>query len=718
MKQELLSPAGDMESLYQAIHNGADAVYVGLKQFGARHYAKNFSKEEIKEAIGLCHLYGVRLYATMNTLIKDNEVADFLEMIEFLHKEGIDAVIMQDFGMICLVLEMFPNLEVHASTQANNSSIETIQLFSKLGVKRVVLSRELSLEQINQIPVDIEKEVFIHGALCISYSGNCYMSSMLGNRSGNRGECVGNCRLKYDLEQNGKTILKNQYLLSTKELNTSTQFEDLLNSNIQSFKIEGRMKSAEYVGFITRFYRKLIDKKEFSIEEETEKLKVLFNRNFTLGNLFCDKNMMNPTSPNHIGIPIGKVIRVTKKYITIQLNKEIHQEDGIRFLESGKGLIVNYLYDEKKNLISSCSSRVLIDNKVGLTTLDHVYKTIDKKLIDSLKELPSKKIGVEFYITAKKNQKLRIAVSDLVHKVEEEGELVEKAITNSITKDRIKRQIERLGNTPFFSTKVEVDMDSDIFLSIKELNKLRRTVIEKLIQIRRNDKKPFIKRKVSFPKINTTIHHSLTASVMTSDQLETCLQLGFERIYVSDLSLYQKYKNRKEVYFQLKRNLFQIEKSLQERNVVGENILFSKYPNIYGNYFLNITNHYSAYYLLKNGLHVIPVSIELGEDEIKRMVQNFQNKFLCFLPLEIIVYGRVCNMVIKNNFLSLDSHFQYRLIDYKKRGFPVFYQDGNTYILNHITSCISYSFKFPYTKRFDFYDEASDEIIQAVNKLK
>lgn len=187
MKPELLAPAGDMESLYQAIHNGADAVYVGFKQFGARHYAKNFSKEEIKEAIGLCHLYGVRLYATMNTLIKDDEVADFLEVIEFLHKEGIDAVIMQDFGMICLVLEMFPNLEVHASTQANNSSIETIQLFSKLGVKRVVLSRELSLKEINKIPVDIEKEVFIHGALCISYSGNCYMSSMLGNRSGNRG---------------------------------------------------------------------------------------------------------------------------------------------------------------------------------------------------------------------------------------------------------------------------------------------------------------------------------------------------------------------------------------------------------------------------------------------------------------------------------------------------------------------------------------------------
>ncbi|MCI8347509.1 MAG: U32 family peptidase [Bacilli bacterium] len=718
MKHELLAPAGDMESLYQAIHNGADAIYVGLKQFGARHYAKNFSNEEMKHAIYLCHLYGVRLYATMNTLIKDGEVSSFLKTIEFLHKEGIDAVIMQDFGMICLVREMFPNLEIHASTQANNSSIETIQLLSDLGVKRVVLSREMSLDEINQISVNIEKEIFIHGALCISYSGNCYMSSVLGGRSGNRGECVGNCRLKYDLEQNGKIILKDQYLLSTKELNTSSKFQDLLNSDIQSFKIEGRMKSPEYVGFITRFYRRLIDGENFSIAEEMEKLRVLFNRDFTTGNLFCDKRMMNPTFSNHIGLPIGKVVRVTKKYIMIRLNKEINQEDGIRFLESGKGFIVNYLYDESKNLISSSSGTVIVDNKVGLTTLDHVYKTIDKKLIKSLKNFSPRKIAVQFFITAKKNQKLRIAVYDGVHKVEEEKGIVEIAVTSSISKDRIKKQVEKLGNTPFFSTNVEIDMDRDVFVSIKELNELRRTVIEKLTQIRGDERKLFLKRKVSFPKINTNTHNDLTASVTNCSQLKTCLQLGFQRIYVNDLALYHQYKDRKEVYYQLDRNLFQIDEALQEKNIVGENILFSNYSNTYGSYFLNITNSYSAYYLLKNGLPVIPVSIELNEYEIQRMVQNFQKKFSCSLPLEIMVYGRVCNMVIKNNPLSLNSQFRYRLIDYKKRCFPILYKNGKTYILNHITSCTSYSFPFPYTKQFNFYDETSEEIICIVKKLK
>lgn len=199
-KHELLVPAGDIKSLEQAVANGADAVYVGCKNFGARKYAQNFTNEELIKAIRYCHLYGVKIYATMNTLIKDNEVEEFLKQIEFLHRNGIDAVLIQDFGMICLVRRKYPNLEVHASTQTNTSSKETAELFYNLGVKRVVFAREMSLEEIEEIKVPIEKEVFIHGALCICYSGCCLMSSMLGNRSGNRGECTGCCRLPYTLK--------------------------------------------------------------------------------------------------------------------------------------------------------------------------------------------------------------------------------------------------------------------------------------------------------------------------------------------------------------------------------------------------------------------------------------------------------------------------------------------------------------------------------------
>lgn len=718
MQHELLVPAGDMESLYQAIHHGCDAIYVGLKDFGARRFAKNFSNLEMIEAIKICHLYGVKLYATMNTLIKDKEVSYFLEQIEFLHKNGIDAVIMQDFGMICLVREMFPNLEIHASTQANNSSIETIQLFHDLGITRVVLPREMSIDEINRIDIDIEKEVFIHGALCISYSGNCLMSSMLGSRSGNRGECVGNCRLKYSLEEDGKIISKDQYLLSTKELNTSPKFEKLLESNIDSFKIEGRMKSPEYVGFITGFYRKLIDHQPFDLEKELEKLKALFHRGFTTGNLFKDKGIMNTTSPNHIGVEIGKVIQVDEKSITIKLSKPLNQEDGIRFRESNKGFIVNYLYDKKKRLIHSAEDIVIIDNKIGLTTKDRVFKTIDRKLINEIKDFSPKKMDIKFFLTAKKGKKLKLSITDGCNVVEEESNTVEAARTSCMTKERIEKQLSKLGTTPFYCKEIKIDMDQNIFISIQELNELRRNVVKRLIELRKNKKQEFIKKEVQFLKLDTKLSEGFTATVVTEEQLQTCLELNFERIYVNDLSLYHKYKNKKEVYYKLDRNLFSIQEKLQDKNLIGENILFHHYKNSYGDYFLNITNIYSAYYLLKNGLRVVPVSVELNEQEIRNLYQLFKEKFKFSVPLEVFQYGRVCNMLIKGNVLNLNANSRYRLVDSQSRYFPVFYKNDRTYLLNCVNHCNVFHFSFPHVKRCDFYNETKEEIINIVKKLK
>ena len=560
MKHELLAPAGDMESLLQAIHNGADAVYLATKLFGARRFAKNFDDEEIIDAIRLCHLYDVKIYVTMNTLIKDNEVDLFLEKVEFLYKNGVDAILMQDYGMINLVRNIYPDLEIHASTQANNSSIDTIKMFYEMGVKRVVLSREVSLEEIKKIDIPIELEVFVHGALCISYSGNCLMSSMIGNRSGNRGECAGSCRLKYDLLKNGKVIKKDKYLLSTKELNTSYNFNELLNSNIKSFKIEGRMKSPEYVGFITNFYRKIIDKVEFDIEEETNKLKTLFNREFTNGNLFNTKSLMNIDSPNHIGMNIGEVIDITKDKIKIKLNRELNQEDGIRFLESGKGLIVNFLYDEKDNLISSSNNIVYIDNKIDLTTKDKVYKTLDKRLIDSLKAYNLKKINISISLEAKINNKIKVILNDNFNKVEVEGNIIEEAKTSPISKERIKEQLLKLGNTPFISEEIKLNIDDNIFISIKELNELRREAVDILINKRSYSKKNIDKKELNFDKINYSDESCLTGTVYNEKQLTTCLKLNFKRIYVKDELLYNKYKENKNIYYMLERNKFNVQK--------------------------------------------------------------------------------------------------------------------------------------------------------------
>lgn len=568
MKHELLAPAGDMESLIQAVHNGADAIYLATKSFGARRFAKNFTDDEIIEAIRFCHLYGVKIYVTMNTLIKDNEVSSFLEQVEYLYKNGVDAILMQDYGMINLVRNIYPDLEIHASTQANNSSLNTIKMFYELGVKRVVLSRELSLEEIKKIDIPIELEVFIHGALCISYSGNCLMSSMIGNRSGNRGECAGCCRLKYSLLKDGNIIEQDKYLLSTKELNTSYDFNELLNSNIKSFKIEGRMKSPEYVGFITNFYRKLIDKKEINLEEENNKLKTLFNREFTNGNLFKTKDLMNKATPNHIGLEIGKVIEINKDKIKIKLNKELNQEDGIRFLESGKGLIVNYLYDEKNKLISSSNNIVYIDNKIKLDTKDSIYKTLDKKLIESLKKYNLRKINIKISLVAKINKKIKVIIEDGNNKIEVEGNIVEEAKTSPISIERVKEQLLKLGNTPFISNNINIDIDNNIFISIKEINELRRKAIELLIEKRSYSQKTVNKKEIIFDKIEYNDNSYFTATVSNEEQLNACLKLNFKRIYIKDKLLYEKYSNNINIYYMSERNKFNIE--LEAKSLISE----------------------------------------------------------------------------------------------------------------------------------------------------
>lgn len=718
MKKELLSPAGDMESLLEAIHNGADAVYLAMKSFGARKFAKNFSKEEIIEAIKLCHLYGVRIYVTMNTLVKESEVEDFLEQVKYLHINGVDAIIMQDFGMISLVRKMYPNLEIHASTQANNSSLDTIKMFYEMGVKRVVVSRELTLEEIKQINFPIEIETFIHGALCICYSGNCLMSSMIGTRSGNRGECAGSCRLKYALKDNDKTS-PYEYLLSTKELNTSTKFSLLLNSNITSFKIEGRMKSAEYVGFITKFYRNIIDNKNINLKEETEKLKVLFNRKFTEGNLFKTDNLMNTKSPNHIGIEIGKVLEVTNKYIKIKLTKELNQEDGIRFNESNSGMIVNFLYDKNMKLTNSVKANDIayIDNKVDLKRKDTIYKTIDKKLVENLKKYDLKKIPVKYKVIAKCGSNLSIKISDGKNEIIKEGSPVEKSKTSPITKERIEIQLKKLGNTPFITNNINIEMDNDIFISIGEINEIRRYLTNSLIDIRSNYKKDVIEEKVDFKNIEVKKESGMVATCYKETQLLKCLSMGFIRIYVKDINLYEKYKNHKEVYYYVERNTFNISNDLVEKNLVSE-YLIPKKDNIIGNYFLNIYNSYSAYYLLEKGFKNICLSVELDSNEQIEIIKALKDKFKIDINPEILVYGRCENMIIKGNILNItNDKYRYSLLDLRKRKFKVYFENNKTYILDSKTQSVN--IKSPSViKRFDFYDEDDKTIEKIVNELK
>lgn len=720
MNKELLAPAGNMECLKAAVLNGADAVYLACKNFGARKFASNFTNDEIKEAIKFCHLYGVKVYVAMNTLVKNKEVESFIEQARFLHKNGVDAILVQDFGMICLLREMFPNLEIHASTQANTSSYETAKFYYDLGIKRVVFSRELSIEEIDKIDIPIEKEAFIHGALCISYSGLCLMSSMLGERSGNRGECTGCCRLPYTLYDKDKKLSNNKYLLSTKELNTSTEFDKLLNSSIYSFKIEGRMKSPLYVGFIVNLYRRLIDKKEVDLETETKKLKTIFNREFTKGHLFniTDKNIMNTKSPNHQGLVIGKASPYKDKIkITLDKDKTLSQNDAIRFVNSNKGMMVNFLYDSNMKLCKEAKDICYVDNKLKIETNDILSKTGDYNLDLEYKNKEQRKVPIKFIVKAHINKSLEVSISDYNTTITKSVGMIYKAEKTPVDKENIIKHLNKLGQSPFKLKDIDIEMDENIFIQIKMLNEIRRDLVEKLIEKRQYINENIIENKVVFEKVpnkqNEEIN-KISVSVRNKKQLLEVLKLNVDNIYVYDEKLYEEFKSHKNIYYILPKCSFNIMPNLKERNITSDYFDFSK-TNALGSYSLNVENIYTGYYLKKHGLQNIPISVELKEEEIKDFIKLYENKF-GKSTFEVFTYGRVENMIIKGNILELDNKFTYNLKDIKDRLFPVYYDNTNTHILNYqehklskINNCI---------RRLDFYDEDEKTISKIVKSYQ
>lgn len=632
---ELLAPAGNKESLIAAINNGADAIYLSGKKFGARAYALNFSLEEIKEAIKIGKIYGVKIYVTMNTLVKENEVEEFLDQVEFLYVNGVDAILMQDFGMICLCLKKFPNLEIHASTQAHNVSKEGIDFLYNLGVKRVVLPREMSLEEIKQINTPVEKEVFVHGALCVSYSGRCLMSQVLGGRSGNRGECAGCCRFPWKLFKDNR-LINEGYLLSMKELNLS---EDILKLTpyVDSLKIEGRMKSPSYISFIANYYRKIINEENIT-KTEKENLQSLFYRGFTKGHLLASNDLINKTSPNHIGLPIGKVLEVTDDKIIILLDRELNQEDGIRFLESGKGMIVNYLYDMKENLISkgNAMQKIILDNKIGLTSLDTVSLTTNHKLMTTFDTI-TKKVPIKIKVTAKKNRPFEIVFIKDNIEVKEQGNIVEQARNAAVTKERLILQVEKLGNTPFNSKNIEVEMDDDVFIPMTEINVIRRTLTERLIGKLRMNFKDSITNRAKLDYINVD-----NVDINTYKEIPAC---QFE---------------------------------LKEKSGIIHEIIDGREKDFIAASSCNITNSYTAYFLAYYGYKGVTLSTELTDNELNILASKIKEKTNITLFVENNINNEV--MTIKGNILAIDSTNKYYLEDPKGRKFKVKYDGRLTHI--------------------------------------
>jgi len=496
---ELLSPVGDWDCLKAAVQNGADCVYFGVDQFNARMHAANFSIEDMKKVIKYCKLRNVKTHLTLNILIKDEEFDDAINLVKIAYSSGIDAIIVQDLGLAKYIIDNFPGLSVYASTQMTAHNLQGVLELEKLGFKRVVLSRELPVEEIEYIckNTKLEIETFIHGALCICYSGQCLFSSVIGGRSGNRGKCAGPCRLPYDLiyvddKTKKQNIIDKGYLLSPKDLCGLAYIPRLINAGVKCFKIEGRMKSPEYVATVTRIYRKYIDifekGQEFFIDEnDINDLMQVFNRGgFSNGHLDKKPNrkFIFSEKPNNLGVYIGtiKKYNVNKGYITLNLEEPLEIGDSIAISRSEAKYFVSELMHNGENIkTADARCEVTIGRMKGNIKIgDKVYRISSKKLSDmarkSFENCENKKIPLNCCVTIKKNvpikmeiQTLNESYSDKIFsniRVESVSDAIPiDALKTPISVERVVKQISKTNNTPFEFKNITVLLDNRIICS-------------------------------------------------------------------------------------------------------------------------------------------------------------------------------------------------------------------------------------------------------------
>ncbi len=500
---ELLSPVGDFDCLKAAVQNGADSVYFGSNIFSARAFANNFDLEELKHAIEYAKLRGVKTNLTLNTLITDNEFEEAFELAQKAYEFGIDAIIVQDLGLAKKLISSFPDLAIHGSTQMTIHNLNGALELQELGFKRVVLSRELSMDEIEYIRknTNIELECFIHGALCISYSGQCLFSSMIGGRSGNRGKCAQPCRLPYELLENNKKI-DSGYLLSTRDLCGLEYLPFFIKSGINCLKIEGRMKSPEYVATVTRIYRKYIDlassSEKYVIDENDKKeLLQVFNRGLSsCGHLEKEpnKNLVYKEKPNNMGLFLGIIEKYNKNkgLITLKLKEKIEIGDTISLENENGTYTISELMQNNNNITNTeIGQTVTIGRMKGNINLgDKIYKISSKSLTTSAKESfknEFKKIPLNCKVTIKKNRPISILVKsyselDIYKDLNINCELdyipIE-AKNRPLDKSTIIKQISKTASTPYEFKNIEIDLDENLFLpKLSILNELRRTALD------------------------------------------------------------------------------------------------------------------------------------------------------------------------------------------------------------------------------------------------
>ena len=675
---ELLAPVGSFEALKAAVQNGANAVYLGGKDFGARASANNFDRDELKEAVKYAHIRGVQVFVTTNTLRKENEIEDFLEYAKFLYDIDVDAIILQDIGMARLIKRELPDFELHASTQMVAHSLEDVKYLESVGFDRVVLAREVTVEEIKYIcdncKADIE--VFVHGALCVCYSGQCLMSSMIGNRSGNRGRCAQPCRQRYELIDvyTGEVVNSNgDYLLSPRDLNAIEEIDKVIDAGVHSLKIEGRMKRPEYVATVIDGYRKTIDEylatNKLNVSDETiNDLYTIFNRKFTKGLLLGDvgKDMMNSQLPNNQGLYVGTVVDYNKKAkrLKIKLANTLKKGDGINL---GGGTIGRIIKNGNIETIGYKGETIELDFVGEARKGQIVFKTSDSELMDRVQATFTQdkefvKNIIDAKITIKLGQKPILTLKDR-HSNEatiEGDKIVEEAMKVALSKEKVETQLRKLGNTPYELDLLEIELDDNVSLPISLLNQMRRDCIELLDKERVSIKNRKYKNKIVKYKpvlYNRNKQQEISVKVKNLEQLESALECGVDRIYYEDtntidkaMSLAMKYNKKviysapriirnKEYNHLAKANNAGV-KSVQVGNYGSIDYFKDKKLNI--DYYLNAFNSETINYYKEIGADTLCISQELNINEIKETIKytdiNIESVVYGYTPLMITEY--------------------------------------------------------------------------------
>ena len=667
-KVEILAPAGSMESLFAAINKGADAVYLGGNKFSARAYASNFDNDSMIKAVDYAHSYGVKIYVTLNTILKESEIEEAVRYAGFLYEIGVDALIIQDLGLFKRIKEEYEEFELHASTQMTIHNGEGAIFFKEKGFHRIVLSRELSLEEIEYISKDlnIETEIFVHGALCVSYSGQCLMSSMIGGRSGNRGRCAQPCRMEYKIK--GKnTEEKKAYILSPKDTCTIENIDDVLKTGTYSLKIEGRMKKPQYVAGVVDNYKKAIDNalynKEFNVNKGKKELMQLFNRGgFSTGYFYenLGSDLITFDNPKNAGVYLGKVDANGE----ITLKEDISLGDGFRYKD--KGFNINKITLDNKEIKEAKSGMKVKVYPNHYKNGEHLYKSSDKKLFESLEDSLkpyNKKISLKAEVIFKVDENLKIKIKYQNKEYEFLGDIVQRAEKKPLDKERIIEALVKSGETPFKIEKVNFIEFEEGFIRVSDLNNLRREALE---SIQKSITKSFrrrrpIKEEKEKVKVSKNSSINILYQCTTKEQLDILVKENIKDISVdifsrekdgikiSDvktlfekgINVYLKVPNIiKSEYPQVKKLIEKVKPYLKGLVTVNLGIIneYQKELIVIGDYKLNIINS-SALEFYQKEIDIPTLSLELNRKEIKAMLKGNKGN------VQGILYGKTELMI-------------------------------------------------------------------------